>query len=72
MVSRKVRLEKTTPDGNTYACEETVSVDTTEEAKRLFRYDPAAVDSASMGSIHEGHYSDIMEAYRDMKKCEEW
>lgn len=72
MFARKVRLEKTTPDGNTYACEETVSVETIEEAKRLFRYDPTAVDSASMGSIHEGHYSDIMAAYRDYKMCNEW
>lgn len=71
MFTRKVRLEKTV-NGETYACEETVSVETTEEAKSLFRYDPTAVDRASLGAIHEGHYSDIMEAYRDMKKCEEW
>lgn len=71
MFTRKVRLEKTV-NGETYACEETISAETTEEAKNLFRYDPTAVDRASLGAIHEGYFRDIVDAYHDMKKCEEW
>lgn len=65
MCKKTIRLEKTLENGERYSLEEILEMDEVEDGTERSR-------DEDFGAIHESAFSDIMEAYRDYKMCNEW
>lgn len=65
MLTKTIRLEKITENGERYSLEEVLELDETNRT-----INPLIHEGSK--SIRESAFSDIMEAYRDYKMCDEW
>lgn len=65
MLTKTVRIEKTTENGERYSFEEVLELDENDRALNPLR-------NEEFGAVHECGFGDIMAAYRDYKMCNEW
>lgn len=65
MLTKTVRIEKTTENGERYSFEEVLELDENYRTINPLR-------NEEFGAVHECGFDDIMAAYRDYKTCNEW